>query len=156
MGYEMGFIKNNGTYFDDAYWSWCGWENTDLHDEIVRLCGGETPSFGEDYEILVENLEFINVLYNKVSVKNDIYAVYREVSTIDSLLADEFLNSVDIYKKIDFAKSFILPREYSKYQPIATIIYERMKSGYNMLESLKEGYDRMIADGITEVIFYGG
>ena len=161
MGYEMGFVKNNKDELtsyseENYYWHWCGWDYTKLHDEIAVLCGGaQLGEFGEDYVIPVENLAFINEICDKIQ-NCDFYRKYMEIMEIDPWLADEFFDKVDINDKVTFALAFSLSEKYLKYQPIATILYRSTSDGYFIVESLKEAYDKMVADGVKDVILYGG
>ena len=162
MGYEMGFAKNNGrtTYSEDNYyWICCGWEYTELHDEIATICGdaqlGEFGRLGNEYIVPVENLAFINEIWDKLQ-NCDFYHTYMKIIDVDPYLADEFLENVDIKDKVNFALAFSLSEKNAKYQPIATSLYRSASDGYFTVESFKKGYDRMIADGAKDVILYGG
>lgn len=159
MGYEMGFVKNNEqtTYSEDNYyWTCCGWEYTELHDEIAVICGNaQLGKFGDEYIIPVENLAFINEIWDKLQ-NCDFYHKYVKVVDIDPYLADEFLEKADIKDRVNFALAFSLSEKNIKYQPIATILYRSTSDGYFTVECFKKGYDRMIADNAKNVILYGG
>ena len=159
MGYEMGFAKNNGrtTYSeDDYYWICCGWEYTELHDEIAIICGDtQLGEFGDEYVIPVENLAFINEIWDRLQ-DCDFYHKYMKVMDVDPYLADKFFEKTSIEDKVNFALIFALSKKNAKYQPIATILYRNASDGYFTVESFKKGYDRMVADGTKDVILFGG
>ena len=158
----MGFAKNNRqtTYSEDNYyWICCGWEYTELHDEIATICGDTQlkafGGFGTEYIVPVENLAFINEIWDKLQ-NCDFYHTYMKIIDVDPYLADEFLENVDIKDKVNFALAFSLSEKNAKYQPIATSLYRSTSDGYFTVEGFKKGYDRMIADGAKNVILYGG
>lgn len=155
MGYEIGF-ENKETRVN--YWYWCGWDFTQFHRAIAAECGNVSYAeieYDKDFVIPVENLEFINVLFNKVS-KNKVYRTYYNLLNVDGLLADEYIENLSLEDRILFAMNFVLPAQYTKYQEIAKMIYVRTLDDSYLLESLKKAYDRMVADGVQEVVLYGG
>ena len=155
MGYEIGF-ENKDTKVN--YWSWCGWDFTQFHRAIALECGNVNYAeveYDKDFLIPVKNLEFINILFNNAS-KNKVYRVYYNLLMIDELLAEEYIENLSLEDRILFAINFVLPAEYTKYQEIAKMIYAKILDGSYLLESLKEAYDKMVADGVQEVVLYGG
>lgn len=155
MGYEIGF-ENKETKVN--YWSWCGWDFTQFHREIALKCGNVNYAeveFDKDFLIPVKNLEFINILFNSVS-KNEVYRIYYNLLMIDESLAEEYIENLSLEDRISFATKFVLPAQYTKYQEIARMIYVKTLDGFYLLESLKKAYDQMVADGVQEVVLYGG
>lgn len=153
MGFEMGFVDQHDD--NTCYWFLCGWENLDFYHDFASICGaGKNKDRDEETIVPVKNLDFICPLTDQL-FENKIYNIYRKVLLVDSFLAQDYLESLSIEDKIDFATAFALPQDYSKYQTLANHFYENVREGILIVDSFKEAYDRMKKETDT-VVLYGG
>lgn len=153
MGFEMGFVDLHDD--DKCYWFLCGWENLNFYHDFASICGiGKNKNREGETIVPVRNLDFICQLTDQLSV-NKVYQTYRTVFIVDELLAQEYLEQLSIEDRVSLATAFVLPQDYSKYQPVVNNFYVNTLEGCLIVESFKEAYDKM-KKKTDMVVLYGG
>jgi len=161
MGFELGFSTHeydeNRDFIKDIFWSWCGWENTDLYEALSELSNeGYTRACSDtECHIPIENLAFIETLYTRL-YNNPHYVIYHKLLELEKDdFAQEYFNNLTIGQKAAFYLCFYF--DDPKIIAFTRLLIEKIEyEGYFIVESLYKAYQKAKEMNLKEVILYRG